>query len=155
MTSKQVWGEVQGSMGKNSSISREVGAVQDVGHVDQGYVLLLSACRRKAPSMRIQTPVIGPAQYRIHTDWCRDSEQADFTLGRNAEHAPHSPLLSVAHFSFSSKMTPCCTIPRMMCSTMQSENVCLLNETCWNLIMERKWKWADYTSIGVKSHVNI
>lgn len=44
------------------------------------------------------------------------SEQIDSTLGRNAEHAPRSPLPSEVRSSYASKMRPYCTAPKTMSS---------------------------------------
>lgn len=40
MAGEEIRGEVQSSMGKDSSISREMGSVQDISHVDKRYVLV-------------------------------------------------------------------------------------------------------------------
>lgn len=119
MAGEQIWGKVQGSMCKNSSISWEMGTVQDVGHVDQSYILLLPTSTTQTYSAwecKHLRAVIQSRPYYLQ----RLSHQPDSTLGRNAGLAPHSPPLSEAHSSFASKMMPCWTAPRKTSSGMHT-----------------------------------
>lgn len=106
--------EVQGSVGENRCVCREMGAVQDVGHVDQRYVLVLPT--RTTHSAHAQGEGLNTCE-RPHTmKRCGGPVELltsqDGTWGRNAERAPRSRRPSEARSSCASKKTPCCTAPR-------------------------------------------